>query len=412
MKVAFRRRIQRVAMIVAFLTVVGYAIPTLFFTIDSLRDGAQRQVAAEALSTATHLQMRLAEGQKIDALYLKQIATHDFYIEVQLYEQIIKYGDEATAGISASSEIGPVRVTIVNNNVDLQNAIQRLLLSTAIYGLIAAAGAWIIARELAIRFEKPIQDLVDAAVRIEAGDRRAASQRYGVLELDNVAQVLDSVSNRMQQLLLVERQLTSEISHQLRTPLTALQLQIDEILISANDPEVVRLEAEKASRQISRITTAMQELVNARRGVENGPTTKLNLAVSPVVEDIKPRMRVSARPLEVDIPDHLETTAAPGAIRHLLSILLENAYLHGKGRVSVTAIPNAEWVILRVQDEGPGLEKNIGEAINDLQRQLSADRKPNIGIPLAVALTVGVGGRIEWKATEPSVVQVYLPTAN
>lgn len=156
MKVAFRRRIQRVAMIVAFLTVVGYAIPTLFFTIDSLRDGAQRQVDAEALSTATHLQMRLAEGQTIDALYLALIASHDLYIEVQLYDQVIKHGNEDVVGITASSQIGPVRVTITSNNIDLQNAIQRLLLTTAIYGALAAAGAWLIARELAIRFEKPV----------------------------------------------------------------------------------------------------------------------------------------------------------------------------------------------------------------------------------------------------------------
>jgi signal transduction histidine kinase len=133
--------------------------------------------------------------------------------------------------------------------------------------------------------------------------------------------------------------------------------------------------------------------------------------VAPVFNDVALRLRDERRGFEVDIPDSLQTTAAPGAVRHMLSILLENSLLHGRGKISVTAKPNAEWLVLRVADDGPGLPLETGEAINDLQRQLTSSQKPNIGLPLAVALAVGVGGRIEWIAREPNVVQVYLPTA-
>jgi signal transduction histidine kinase len=413
MKSGFRNQIQRVSMIVAFITVVGYALPTLYWTITGLREGAQKQVELQALNTAVHLQQHVAEGLPLDTSYLAKVTGEGSRVAVRFYGNIYEYGTVEVEAITATKRIGVIMVTISTDNKELQVAIQRLLITTAIYGLIIALAAWLISRELAIRFERPIQKLVDAAIRIEAGDTRVASQRYGVVELDNVAEVLDSVSSRIQQLLLVERQLTSEVSHQLRTPLTALQLQIDEILESSDNPEIVRQEAGRASKQIDRITQAMQDLISARRGLGANSKSEIRMAIQPVINDFQDSVKAQGRQLKVDIPDGLVTDAAAGAVRHMVAILLENSLQHGSGQIQVEAIPGAEWLVLKISDDGAGLPLEIGQALSSLQRQLQnpVDLGPHIGLSLAVTLAVGVGGRLEWRPNEASAVRLYLPAA-
>jgi signal transduction histidine kinase len=414
MKTSFRRQIQRVSMIVAFVTVVGYALPSLYWTITGLREGAQSQVEMQALNTAVHLQQHVAEGLAVDTSYLAKVTDTETQVSVKISDNVYEYGQVENQAITATKQIGVVTVTITTDNKELRTAIQRLLISTAIYGLIVAIAAWLISRELALRFERPIQKLVDAATRIEAGDTRVASQRYGVVELDNVAQVLDSVSSRIQQLLLVERQLTAEVSHQLRTPLTALQLQIDEILESSDNPETVRQEAAKASKQINRITQAMQDLISARRGIGLNTKSEIFTAIQPVLRDFEGSIKAQGRELSVDIPEGLLTDAAAGAVRHMVAILLENSLQHGSGPIQVEATPGAEWLVLKISDEGEGLPLDVGQALSSLQRQLQnpSDLGPHIGLSLAVTLAVGVGGRLEWRPNEPSAVRLYLPAAS
>lgn len=414
MKTSFRRQIQRVSMIVAFVTVVGYALPTLYWTITGLREGAQSQVELQALNTAVHLQQHVAEGLPIDTSYLAKVTDRETQISVKFNDDVYEYGRVENPALSATQQRGVISVTITTDNRELQTAIQRLLTTTAIYGLIVALAAWLISRELAVRFERPIQKLVDAAAQIEAGDTRVASQRYGVVELDNVAQVLDSVSGRIQQLLLVERQLTAEVSHQLRTPLTALQLQIDEILDSSENPEVVRQEAAKASKQINRITQAMQDLISARRGIGLNAKSEILTAIQPVLNDFAGAIKSQRRQLTVNIPDGLLTDAAAGAVRHMVAILLENSLQHGSGPIQVEAVPGAQWLVLKISDGGAGLPVEVGQALSSLQRQLQSpsDLGPHIGLSLAVTLAVGVGGRLEWRPNEPSAVRLYLPAAS
>lgn len=409
-----RRQIQRGAMLVAFIAVVGYALPALYLTIVGLRTGAEELAYQKALNTATHLQQRIAEGMPIDTAYLTHTLNGDDAITVEVYDQVFSYGIPSSGAISKTANVGAVAVTISTSSAELQSAIKRQLLTTAFYAIFAAIAAWLVARQIAIRFERPIRNLVDTANRIGAGDMRSANQRYGVVELDNVAEVLDNVSSRIQELLLIERQLTSEISHQLRTPLTALQLQIDEILESADDPNQVRVEAERASRQVNRVTQAMQDLVSARRGQQSNTVTEISSSIYPVLSDIRSTVQKANRNLAVDVPAGLQTSAAAGAVRHILAILLENALQHGTGTISVTAANAAEWHVLRVADEGPGIPTETGQLIENLQRQLTASKiqDRHIGMSLAVALAVGVGGRLEWRPTEPNAVRIYLPVAD
>src|SRR5215510_11709589 len=72
------------------------------------------------------------------------------------------------------------------------------------------------------RLARPIQDLARAADRIGSGDARPVGRRYGIAELDRVAEGLDNAAQRVTDLISAEQDFAVDASHQLRTPLTAL----------------------------------------------------------------------------------------------------------------------------------------------------------------------------------------------
>ena len=117
-------------------------------------------------------------------------------------------------------------------------------------GAVALAG-WLTFM-LARRLGRPVEELAEAAGRLGAGDPRPLGRRYGVADLDQVADGLDTSGRRLSSLLAADRELASDASHQLRTPLTALSMRLEEMIAAADDPDVVREEGSAALAQADR----------------------------------------------------------------------------------------------------------------------------------------------------------------
>ena len=88
------------------------------------------------------------------------------------------------------------------------------------------------------RLVTPLTDVARRAARLGSGDFRTFRRRYGIAELDRVADVLDSSAQDIAALIARERDLAGDISHQLRTRLTGLRLRLEE-LAEHPDPLVV-----------------------------------------------------------------------------------------------------------------------------------------------------------------------------
>ena len=101
-------------------------------------------------------------------------------------------------------------------------------------GTVALAAA--LAALLARRLARPVEELAEAAGRLGTGDPRPLGRRYGVADLDQLADGLDSSARRLSSLLAADRELAVDASHQLRTPLTALSMRLEEMIAAADDP--------------------------------------------------------------------------------------------------------------------------------------------------------------------------------
>jgi signal transduction histidine kinase len=135
---------------------------------------------------------------------------------------------------------------------------------TAAMAVAAALAAWLTA-VLARRTARPVQELAEAAGRLGAGDPRPLGRRYGVADLDQLADGLDSSARRLSSLLAADRELAVDASHQLRTPLTALSMRLEEMIAAADDPDVVREEGSAALAQAERLADVVSQLLSPAR---------------------------------------------------------------------------------------------------------------------------------------------------
>src|SRR5215469_12549767 len=167
-----------------------------------------------------------------------------------------------------------------------------LLLLTA---AVAVAGllAWLFARRAA----RPVEELAEAAGRLATGDPRPVGRRYGVTELDQVAAGLDSAARRVTHLLTADSELAIDASHQLRTPLTALSMRLEEMIASADDPEVVREEGTAALAQAERLADVVTQLLSPARRVGAGSArlAGIDKVVSQQMTEWEPAFRRAGR---------------------------------------------------------------------------------------------------------------------
>ena len=279
-------------------------------------------------------------------------------------------------------------------------------------GLMLAAAVlagWLTA-VLARRLARPVEELAEAAGRLAAGDPRPLARRYGVADLDQVADGLDSSARRLSSLLAADRELAVDASHQLRTPLTALSMRLEEMIAAADDPEVVRAEGNAALTQAERLADVVTQLLSpARRaGAASAALTGIDEIVRQQVVEWQPAFRRARRKLVVIGVRDLQAHVTPGGVAQVLATLLDNALMHGGGTVTLQTSQNSRSVVIEVRDEGSGIPPELVPRI--FERSVSG-RPVGTGLGLALARTMAAadGGRVVLIKPKPATFAVFLP---
>ena len=279
-------------------------------------------------------------------------------------------------------------------------------------GLMLAAAVlagWLTA-VLAGRLARPVEELAEAAGRLAAGDPRPLARRYGVADLDQVADGLDSSARRLSSLLAADRELAVDASHQLRTPLTALSMRLEEMIAAADDPEVVRAEGNAALTQAERLADVVTQLLSpARRaGAASAALTGIDEIVRQQVVEWQPAFRRARRKLVVIGVRDLQAHVTPGGVAQVLATLLDNALMHGGGTVTLQTSQNSRSVVIEVRDEGSGIPPELASRI--FERSVSG-RPEGTGLGLALARTMAAadGGRVVLIKPKPATFAVFLP---
>jgi signal transduction histidine kinase len=276
--------------------------------------------------------------------------------------------------------------------------------------VVAIAAAVMLARSVAQRAARPVEELAEAAGRLGTGDPRPVGRRYGVTELDQVADGLDSVSRRVTNLLTADRELAIDASHQLRTPLTALSMRLEEMIASADDPDAVREEGTAALAQAERLADVVTQLLSPARRVGAGSAGLISVdkIVLQQITEWEPAFRRAGRKMVLIGESRLQAYVTPGGLAQVIATLLDNALMHGKGTVTIRRTQSAGSVVIEVEDEGNGVPADLVSRI--FERSVSG-RPEGTGLGLALARTMATadGGRIVLARRRPPVFAVFLP---
>jgi signal transduction histidine kinase len=286
------------------------------------------------------------------------------------------------------------------------------------YGLVAAAVGVSISVGVCVtlitarRLVAPLQDLTNRAARLGSGDFRTSSRRYGISELDRVAAVLDASARQVEVLLSDERALAADVSHQLRTRLTGLQLRLEEL--ARNADEQTKAELDHALEQTDRLVAVVDGLLAAARSRRAAglPVIDVDAELDELADSWRDAFAAAGRQLAFTGAVGLRVRATPARLREALGVLLDNALAHGAGEVQVRVQDRRApgLVSIEVSDEGPGIVEGLVPHIFD--RGVSGADSSGLGLGLARAFVEADGGRLELRRARPAVFGLLLASAD
>jgi signal transduction histidine kinase len=278
-----------------------------------------------------------------------------------------------------------------------------------VVGALAAAGiaaAVLLALIQGRRLARPLERLARTSSRLGTGDFSARAAHSRVPEIDAVAQALDASAVRIARLIGREREFSANVSHQLRTPLTALRLRLEELATTSGAAES-HDEIERALEQTDRMERTISELLAASRGA--GRDVR-ELALDELVREHAAAWRQifakSGRRLTVSAPQRVLAVASAGAIGQALDVLLENALRHGAGTVVLALEGLPAEARISVSDDGPGIPEDARTAI--FERGSSLTGGTGVGLSLARALVEADGARLVLAQPRPPRFEIRL----
>jgi signal transduction histidine kinase len=405
-----RRRLIIGALISVLLTGVLIGVPLVIASDVGLRQAAQESATFSAERTVAVLELRIEQGEPNDREALTPYFVAPRQVSITFLETGATdvYGplpDGPTATGSASGD--NVEVTVVEgvDSIGSQQAIAfRIAATTALAMLIA----FLVARRRARRIADELEALAVEAERIGSGDTRPASS-YPWPEIDKIARALDASSARVEEVIRRERSVVADVTHQLRTPLTAISLRLEEIAESS-DLRTAHEEAQIAQEQVMRLSGVIEDLLTASRDREaTREPIELDEVLARQAQEWEPVFAAAGRRLVLPDPSGRRVLASSGALGQVLAILLENASVHGAGTVTLAVREGAAGWVVEVSDEGPGIPAQLGYRVFD--RRVSGGEGSGLGLSLARALTEHMGGRLELVSAEPTTFGVFLVPA-
>jgi signal transduction histidine kinase len=409
-----QRRLLISTLAVAVAAVLLLGLPLTFVLIRLQVSEASDQLSRDASTLARGLQDRVNSGLPADADQLGRSLADRYVIIRQDGGRPIAIGTRPPSQHTTSEQASTTdfSVAVQANASYVAEKVYGALLLIGSLALLAIAVAVVLALFQARRLARPMEELARAADRLGSGDARPLGRRYGVQELDRVAEGLDGSAQRITDLLSAERDFAVDASHQLRTPLTALSMRLEEMVAAADYPDVVREEGAAALAQTERLAEVVGQLLGrARRSITGAPTlASVDEIVAQQVIEWEPAFRRVSRKLEVSGAKGLHAYATPGGAAQVIATLLDNALVHGAGAVTIRTSQTRRSVVVEVRDEGAGVPTDLVPRI--FERSVSgAPGGTGLGLALARTVAAADGGQVVLVRPRPAVFALFLPHA-
>ncbi|MCB9881966.1 MAG: heavy metal sensor histidine kinase [Planctomycetes bacterium] len=267
-----------------------------------------------------------------------------------------------------------------------------LWLASPVALLLALLGGYFLARKAL----QPIDRMRVTADHIEASNLH---ERIPIGEpndeLGRLGTTLNRMIERLERSFLMLRQFTADASHELRTPLSAMRVEIEVCLREARDAEGYRETLESALEEIARLTQLVDQLLMLSRADADQHKLERRLLDFPelarsVVHDLEALAEERRQVLSIDTVEYGRVSADPVFLKQAIVNLVHNAirYANEGGRIEVAVERRGKDLLLRVDDDGPGVSVEHRARIFDRFYRVDKSRSRELGgTGLGLAIT-------------------------
>ncbi len=422
-----RRQLALLSVMVSTLVVLSALIPLA--TI--VRNQARSQALAAAETDAQSIAAALAVGASIEPeagvtvelaevvieafrsrpglsiIFPDGTARGTFFAESPNIERA-REGDAFTATIPDGAEVlvpvlladaPTIGATVVVRAVvpkdELRDGVYLTWLLLAVLGIVLVVVAGLAADRLGRRLVLPVTALSEAARSLAHGDLDTRVKIAGPPEVAEVGVAFNFLASRLETLLTEERESVADLSHRLRTPLTALRLQA-ETLRDREDSAVLLGDIDQLER-------AVDQMINdVRRPTSEGDAEPPVADLGAIVRHRSMFWKVLAdeqeRPVEVSTRGGpLPVPLSPDELGAVFDTLMENVFAHTDQTTGyrVAARPGVDaTAVLTVEDSGPGFDEDLIQ-----ERGFSGGGSTGLGLDIVRKAAEKTGGSVNTSNT-------------
>jgi signal transduction histidine kinase len=404
-----RERLVLAFVLLAVGIIALYGIPRAYIVADLIQTSEERRVVRLAEFLAVLMAEREAESS----------VTEEFLSPLLGEGERVLYlapdGREITAGVSAAdgdiawtTDVpGGGTVEFGRSGEVIGDRVQEAVMPVVTIGIALMLLAAVAGVLLASRLSRPFVRLAGVARDLGEGSLAVETEPSRIPEARAIGDALRSSASTLEQRIRREHEFAANASHQLRTPITALRLELEDLSLWPETPPVVREQIEHALREIDRLSDAITELLELARGGTPGADSLIPLG--PMLDDAAERWQSHARNLDRQItvrPHDSASVSAPAPAAQILDVLIHNALQHGRGQVTVSGLRANGYLTIHVSDEGP---RPDGRAIFRRQPGKSTGGGEGIGLALSAELAEALGGHLLLESTPFTRFSLILP---
>ena len=402
-----RRRLVRNTILVSVMVLAVLATPVVLLLKQATEEAVTSRLHATAAAISNVLADDVRSGRTLESRDVTNILGDTDRVEVRRGSEILLSWGPGIEDPMHRSVDGPLG-TVIDVSTSGSDLTERLTRQFMLLGVLAAGGvllAAVLAAIFGARLTRPLEQLAASAGRLGAGDFSAAlPPPSGIREIDDIRTTLSASATRLDQTLSSERSFTGDATHQLRTGLTGIALQLQ--LLALHDDENVKADATQALSQTDRLTATLDELLDLARGGRGSQRMIVHLHDIALEHrgDWMQRYQLRKRNL-IYSGSGSSVVATPGFVGQIIDILMDNALNHGRGDVRMDVSGRQ----LQISDEGIIDE----ETAEGLFRGSDDPAAPHgRGLALSRRLAQADGGRLELVSRAPATFVLTFPAAH
>ncbi|HEY4124509.1 MAG TPA: ATP-binding protein [Rhizomicrobium sp.] len=260
---------------------------------------------------------------------------------------------------------------------------------TFIAALAAIITTSIAAAYIARRVARPLSELSAAATVAAQGGSAPRVPEEGPEDVRHAAAAFNAMTDQVTRTLASQRQLLSAVGHDLRTPITAMRINIEFV----NDAEL----RDRLERNLSELQELTESVLSAAKGAGGEPKRNINLAA--LIESLCADLVDMGKPVTWQPRDPAPLNCRPNEMRRALRNLIENAIAYGK-EATVCINDAAGGYDVIIEDQGPGIPEADRQRVFEPFVRLESSRNAEtggtgLGLTLVKAIIAGHDGTVD-----------------